>query len=87
MRLRVENVRAIGKLVLEGKQRMAIARGVVLRKMIGLAVILLAVSPVWAHGIHGTQVKALSDGGPVTYMASGAIHMLTGYDHLLFLAP
>ena len=54
-------------------------------KFVRFSAILLAVGPAWAHGIHGTQIKALSDGGPLTYMASGALHMLTGYDHLLFL--
>ena len=39
----------------------------------------------WAHGIHADQVRALSRGGPFEYFKAGAIHMLTGYDHLLFL--
>jgi hydrogenase/urease accessory protein HupE len=56
-----------------------------LRLSAGLAGSFCATGAAWAHGIHGTQIKALSDGGPLTYLASGAIHMLTGYDHLLFL--
>ena len=38
-----------------------------------------------AHGIHGDQLKALNAGGPMAYLWAGAVHMLTGYDHLLFL--
>lgn len=52
---------------------------------LALLMIIAIAGGALAHGIHGTQIKALSDGGPLTYLASGAIHMLTGYDHLLFL--
>ena len=38
-----------------------------------------------AHGIHGDQLKALNAGRPMAYFWAGAVHMLTGYDHLLFL--
>ena len=51
-------------------------------------VIVLAVAvsgAALAHGIHGAQLKALNAGGPMAYFWAGAVHMLTGYDHLLFL--
>ena len=51
-------------------------------------VLLLAVvgsDAALAHGIHGSQLKAMNAGGPPAYLWAGAIHMLTGYDHLLFL--
>ena len=38
-----------------------------------------------AHGVDGAHAHALAKGGPGTYLWAGAIHMLTGYDHLLFL--
>ena len=38
-----------------------------------------------AHGIHGTQAAAMAAGGMPAYFYAGAVHMLTGYDHLLFL--
>ena len=38
-----------------------------------------------AHGVDGSHAHALAKGGPATYLWAGAIHMLTGYDHLLFL--
>jgi hypothetical protein len=38
-----------------------------------------------AHGVPQGQVDALLHGGNLAYMWSGALHMLTGYDHLLFL--
>lgn len=31
------------------------------------------------------EVQRLINGGPLDYMRSGAVHMVTGYDHLLFL--
>jgi len=48
------------------------------------------VSLVWsgaatAHGVPADEVQRLVDGGPLAYLRSGAVHMVTGYDHLLFL--
>lgn len=38
-----------------------------------------------AHGFHGDHAQGLAYGGPLTYFRYGVLHMLTGYDHLLFL--
>ena len=38
-----------------------------------------------AHAVPEHQRRALADGGHLDYAWSGAVHMLTGYDHLLFL--
>ena len=38
-----------------------------------------------AHGISAADRAAMLDGGYVRYIGLGATHMLTGYDHLLFL--
>jgi hypothetical protein len=46
---------------------------------------ILAPHAAWAHGVPQDQIDALIRGGNLAYMWSGAIHMLTGYDHLLFL--
>jgi len=51
---------------------------------LGLAILAIAAT-AWAHGIHGDHSHTLKWGGPLQYMWIGAIHMLTGYDHLLFL--
>jgi hypothetical protein len=52
-----------------------------------LAVAALAVSPfaAWAHGISDADRQRMLDGGYLQYVGLGASHMLTGYDHLLFL--
>jgi hypothetical protein len=42
-------------------------------------------SPALAHNVSTEQRRALIEGGHLDYMWSGAVHMLTGYDHLLFL--
>src|SRR5215204_2770082 len=49
-----------------------------------VAAVLLA-SPVVAHGVSETEAIALMEGGHLAYVKAGAVHMLTGYDHLLFL--
>ncbi len=38
-----------------------------------------------AHGISEADRKAMLDGGYLRYIWLGATHMLTGYDHLLFI--
>lgn len=53
----------------------------------GLAALPLAFLPflAWAHGISDSDRQRMLDGGYLQYVGLGASHMLTGYDHLLFL--
>ncbi|MEL7159261.1 MAG: HupE/UreJ family protein [Bacteroidota bacterium] len=39
-----------------------------------------------AHGVSDADQEILRNGGLLSYVLVGAKHMLTGYDHLLFLA-
>ncbi len=39
----------------------------------------------WAHGISEADKERMLSGGYLQYVGLGATHMLTGYDHLLFL--
>jgi hypothetical protein len=39
-----------------------------------------------AHGVSSADQETLSKGGLLAYILVGAKHMVTGYDHLLFLA-
>ena len=56
------------------------------RRIRPLARLAVAISsPAWAHNIPTEQQRALASGGYLDYAWSGAVHMLTGYDHLLFL--
>jgi hydrogenase/urease accessory protein HupE len=56
------------------------------RRIRPLACLAVAISsPAWAHNIPTEQQRALASGGYLDYAWSGAVHMLTGYDHLLFL--
>ena len=41
--------------------------------------------PVFAHGISEADKAAMLSGGYLKYIWLGASHMLTGYDHLLFI--
>ena len=54
---------------------------------LGLTVMLFALLPAvaLAHGISEGDSQAMLAGGNLRYMILGATHMLTGYDHLLFI--
>ena len=40
---------------------------------------------VFSHGISDSDKTQISDGSLMDYMYLGAKHMITGYDHILFL--
>jgi len=46
---------------------------------------LLMTIPAFAHGVNDADKLKLVSGGNIDYVWLGATHMLTGYDHLLFL--
>ena len=46
---------------------------------------LLAASPAWAHGVSAADRAFMERGGLMAFLYLGAKHMVTGYDHLLFL--
>lgn len=46
---------------------------------------LLFTPTVWAHGISAADKASMLNGGYLRYVWLGATHMLTGYDHLLFI--
>lgn len=50
------------------------------------AVLLLFPILLAAHGVSSADQETLSNGGLMAYILVGAKHMVTGYDHLLFLA-
>jgi len=47
--------------------------------------VLLPSTDVFAHGISDEAKRAMIEGGYLQYIFLGAEHMITGYDHLLFL--
>ncbi|MBC2838455.1 HupE/UreJ family protein [Robiginitalea sp. SC105] len=59
--------------------------GVPVRKGVVLIMLLLPVLAS-AHGIDSADQALLDRGGLLSYIWVGAKHMLTGFDHLLFLA-
>lgn len=52
---------------------------------LGLAALALLPVLALAHGISEADRQRMLDGGYLQYVWLGATHMLTGYDHLLFL--
>jgi len=56
--------------------------------VVKLAAVLLSLfgaQTVLAHGISSADQASMVSGGALQYIKLGATHMLTGYDHLLFL--
>lgn len=55
-------------------------------RFVYLAMLLIASPSVaWAHGMTSADKQRILDAGYMEYVLLGAKHMLTGYDHLLFL--
>jgi len=46
---------------------------------------MIPVGVAYAHGVSSADREAMVGGGALEYIWLGATHMLTGYDHLLFL--
>lgn len=52
----------------------------------GMVLVLMLIAPsVFAHGMSAAEKQAIIDGGNLQFMWLGASHMLTGFDHLLFV--
>lgn len=56
-----------------------------MKLLFSLVALLLLSSALFAHGISEADKLAMLEGGNLKYIWLGATHMLTGYDHLLFL--
>ena len=54
-------------------------------KVLGILFLLLIAQSVFGHGMSDADKQAMVDGGYLQYVSLGASHMLTGYDHLLFV--
>jgi hypothetical protein len=50
-----------------------------------ITIVLTGHESALAHGISPAARQAIENGGLLAYLKLGAVHMLTGYDHLLFL--
>ena len=55
------------------------------RKEAAFLCALLTPALAFAHGISDEDKRRMLEGGYLQYVGLGARHMLTGYDHLLFL--
>jgi len=53
--------------------------------LIGIALLLLLTESAFPHGMSEADKQAMLGGGYLQYLWLGATHMLTGYDHLLFV--
>ena len=56
-----------------------------MKKIFYCAPLFFASTGLYAHGISADAKSAMLKGGPGQYLWLGAEHMITGYDHLLFL--
>jgi len=50
-----------------------------------VTVAMLLVSQAFGHGMSEVEKQSIIEGGNLRYMWIGATHMLSGYDHLLFV--
>jgi len=50
-----------------------------------VSLVLLLANDAFAHGISATDKQSMLDGGNLRYIWLGTTHMITGYDHLLFI--
>ncbi len=57
-----------------------------LSRIVFLLLIFLSPALLLAHGVSAADQEILNNGGLLSYIWVGAKHMVTGYDHLLFLA-
>ncbi len=57
----------------------------VLTLIVTMAALTLTCSVASAHGVPQQDLQALEQGGNLAYVWLGAKHMVTGYDHLLFI--
>jgi len=55
------------------------------RRFLSLVLVLFPLLAM-AHGVSDADQEILNNGGLLSYIYVGAKHMVTGYDHLLFLA-
>jgi len=53
--------------------------------MLGAVVVLLMTTALEAHGVSARDKAFMESGGLLAFLYLGAKHMVTGYDHLLFL--
>lgn len=56
-----------------------------LHKVLVAIAMILPCSSLFAHGISEADKASMLSGGYLEYARLGAVHMVTGYDHLLFL--
>ena len=56
-----------------------------MKKILLLLLLLISTQILYAHGISNSDKQAMLNGGYFEYIILGMKHMLTGYDHLLFL--
>ena len=53
--------------------------------VVGLLLTIILSQVAYGHGMSDADKQAILDGGNLSYLWLGATHMLTGYDHLLFV--
>jgi hydrogenase/urease accessory protein HupE len=57
----------------------------ILLQFIAVLFLFLIVQQVFAHGMSEAEKQSILQGGNLQFLKIGATHMLTGYDHLLFV--
>lgn len=56
-----------------------------MRKLLLTLPLMLLAMTAWGHGMSEEDKIRILNAGPLEYIELGAVHMVTGYDHLLFI--
>lgn len=67
------------------ERKIVLSKSSVIFTIVGIFVLMLLSQLTFAHGMSEAEKLSIIDGGNLRYMWLGSTHMLTGYDHLLFV--
>lgn len=56
-----------------------------MRRLLATVSLMLFTLTSWGHGMSEEDKIRILNAGPLEYIELGAVHMVTGYDHLLFI--
>ncbi len=68
-----------------GDNNMMLSKPKLISLMAGISIFMLFSQLAYGHGMSEAEKQAIIEGGNLLYLWIGATHMLTGYDHLMFV--
>ena len=56
-----------------------------MKKSIKIIILMMLVQSLYGHGVSESTVNAMTNASLMDFIYFGGEHMITGYDHILFL--